>query len=69
MSFGHASDFLDSEGERLRMLGVSSVRREMYKSTGKLSPFLNKQPYHTTASVSEASELSSSESSSLPTEA
>jgi len=41
--------------EKLKLAAVSSVRRQVYRSTGKLSPFLNK-PYHTTASVSQASE-------------
>jgi hypothetical protein len=55
VSFGTTNDFLDSEGEKLRMVSVTNTRREMYRSTGKLSPFLNKPPYQTTASVSEAS--------------
>lgn len=68
VSFGQASDFLDLECEKMRLAAVASVRREMYRSTGKLGQLLSKPPYQTTASVSEASEISS-QNSSVPSEA
>lgn len=66
VSFGQTSDFLELECEKLRMAAVASVRREM--KTDKVGQLLNKIPYHTTASVSEASEMSS-ENSFLTSEA